>query len=78
MRKKRDCIVISFDKTTDAMAMEKLCRAGGIPGRLIPLPTQISAGCGLSFMMLPAEYKIWKKDLEKLNIPFSGIYEIIL
>ena len=38
------------------MAAEKKCAEEGMPGRLIPLPSSISAGCGLSFMV-PALYK---------------------
>ena len=40
-------IIMAFRTTTDAMAMEAFCQARGIPGRLIPLPSIISAGCGL-------------------------------
>lgn len=29
------------------MGWEKECAARGIPGRLIPLPGEITAGCGL-------------------------------
>ncbi len=37
------------------MAAEKLCIREGIPGRLIPLPTEISAGCGLAWRMSAEE-----------------------
>lgn len=42
--------VITFRSTQDAMRMEELCRAAGIPGRLIPVPVDISADCGLAWM----------------------------
>lgn len=38
--------VVTFHTTTDAMAMEKACKEAGAPGRLIPVPREISAGCG--------------------------------
>lgn len=46
MRRKRQYIVLSFASTARAMGWEKECAARGIPGRLIPLPSEITAGCG--------------------------------
>lgn len=31
------------------MAMEKACKQYNVPGRIIPVPRAISAGCGLSW-----------------------------
>lgn len=49
MRKKELKLVVTFHTTADAMAMEKVCRQKDVPGRLIPVPRSISAGCGLSW-----------------------------
>ena len=49
MRKKTLKLVVAFHTTSEAMAMEKECEKQGVPGRLIPLPTEISAGCGLAW-----------------------------
>lgn len=48
MRKKELKLVVTFHTTADAMAMEKACKAEEVPGRLIPVPRVISAGCGLA------------------------------
>ena len=45
MRIKKTYIVLSFRTTLDAMEWEKQCLAEKVPGRLIPLPREISAGC---------------------------------
>ena len=45
MRKKELKLVVTFHTTADAMAMEKACKAEEVPGRLIPVPRVISAGC---------------------------------
>ena len=45
MRAKRPYIVLSFHATVEAMAWEKHCTEANIPGRLIPLPRELSAGC---------------------------------
>lgn len=49
MRKKELKLVVTFHTTADAMAMEKACKENGVPGRIIPVPRAISAGCGLSW-----------------------------
>ena len=47
MRPKELKLVITFHSTSDAIAMEKVCKGRQISGRLIPIPQVISAGCGL-------------------------------
>ena len=49
MRKKEEKFVVTFYTTTDAMGMEKYCKQENVPGRLIPVPKSISAGCGLAW-----------------------------
>lgn len=46
---KNEKLIVSFDKTVDAIAMESFCKKNNINGRLIPLPSQISEGCGLAW-----------------------------
>ena len=48
MRKKELKLVVTFHTTADAMAMEKACKEKETEGRLIPVPREISAGCGLA------------------------------
>lgn len=40
-------IIVSFDSTFDVMECEQLCLDAGVPGRIMPLPGSITAGCGL-------------------------------
>ena len=49
MREKKLWLVITFHTTAAAIAMEKLCRAKGLPGRLIPVPRELTADCGMSW-----------------------------
>lgn len=53
MIKKTTKLIITFHTTTDAMAMEVACKSLGAPGRLIPVPRSISAGCGLAWCAPP-------------------------
>ena len=43
--------IITFHTTTDAIAFERYCMENSIPGRLIPVPGEISAGCGMCWMV---------------------------
>ena len=58
MIKKTEKLVITFYTTTDAMAMERLCKETGADGRLIPVPRAISAGCGLAWCADPSGHPL--------------------
>ena len=49
MRKKVITTVVTFSTTTAAMKMEKTAKEAEFPGRLIPIPSEISAQCGLAW-----------------------------
>ena len=53
MRKKEKRLIVAFYTTHDAMAFEEYCASCGAEGRLIPLPREISAGCGLAWSAPP-------------------------
>ena len=75
MRAKRPYIVLSFGSTVAAMAWEKRCAEKTIPGRLIPLPRELSAGCGLAWRMLPEEWAQWKPKLDRTA--FDAVAEVM-
>lgn len=78
MRQKKNYMILTFKTTTAAMAMEKKCSEEGIPGRLIPLPGEISAGCGLSWRILPEEYAEYEQQILNLNIRFEDKVEVVI
>ena len=53
MRTREPRLIVAFFTTHDAMAFEDYCRSSGAQGRLIPLPGEISAGCGLAWSAPP-------------------------
>lgn len=55
MRTKKSTLVITFNTTTQAMAVEKYCMEHNLPGRIIPVPREITAGCGLSWKAAPED-----------------------
>ena len=78
MRKKELKLVITFHTTADAMAMEKLCRQKSIPGRLIPVPSILSAGCGLSWCADPSQKEAVQKAIELAGIQEEAIQECMV
>ena len=76
MRKKTKQLVITFSTTTAAMAMEKRAQEMGIFGRLIPLPSEISAGCGLSWKTKPEEKEKMLVFLEEEKLKWEAMYEL--
>jgi len=73
MRVKVDSLVITFPTTAAAMACEELCKKKGLPGRMIPVPGQISAGCGLAWKVSPADRPIFELELAAAGIALSGM-----
>ena len=53
LRKPQLRLVITFHTTAEALKTEKLAREQGLEGRLIPVPREITAGCGLSWKAPP-------------------------
>ncbi|MDO4460478.1 MAG: DUF3343 domain-containing protein [Clostridia bacterium] len=49
MIKRSEKLVITFFTTASAMAMEKFCKEEKAKGRIIPVPGNISADCGLAW-----------------------------
>ena len=78
MREKTLRTVVAFRTTTDALAMEAWCAGHDIPGRLIPLPTIISAGCGMCWSA-PDKARAEVLDAAKrAGINTDGIYQMML
>ncbi|HCL01605.1 MAG TPA: phytoene dehydrogenase [Lachnoclostridium phytofermentans] len=76
MRKKERKAVITFQNTTSAMAMEKLCKEQGLNGRLIPVPRCITAGCGLAFSANPQARFELENFMKESHIIYDKIYDI--
>ena len=75
MRTRKMYIVLSFRTTLEAMEWEKECLSAGTPGRLIPLPREISAGCGLAWRMLPEDFESWRNRLDPTHYDKTAVVE---
>lgn len=78
MRKKELKLVVTFHTTADAMAMEKACKEHAVPGRIIPVPRAISAGCGLSWCAALTDREAITSMMREAGIEEEEIHECIL
>ena len=60
--------------TSQAMAAEVLFRRAGLPGRMIPVPSQIAAGCGLVWKALPQGRDALCTALDAAAVGHSGCF----
>lgn len=52
---KKEYLYITFHNTLDAMTAENLYKTHQIPGRLVAIPSELSAGCGMAWRSEPKE-----------------------
>ena len=78
MRKREEKCIVTFPTTTAAMEMERICKAKDVPGRLIPVPRAISAGCGMCWAApLSAREAVEELVIEQ-HLMIQGIYDILI
>jgi hypothetical protein len=73
MRQKKPALVITFDATAHAMAAEKYCMEHQLPGRLIPVPREISTGCGLAWKAPPEDEKRLAEGLKAAGLSWAAM-----
>ena len=78
MIRKQERVVFTFRTTTDAMAMESLCKTKKFSGRMIPVPGEITADCGLAWCAEPQWEGILRSALTDAGIPVQGVYRLMI
>ena len=78
MRKKELKLVVTFHTTADAMAMEKACKEHNVPGRFIPVPRAISAGCGLAWCAELDEREQISDVMKQVGIQEEDMHECMV
>lgn len=73
MRERKPALVITFDTTTAAMEAEALFWDRGLPGRIIPVPREITAGCGLAWKAPPEAEDALAAALAEAGIPWTAM-----
>jgi hypothetical protein len=70
--------VVTFPNTSTALAMEAACNAQGMPGRIIPIPDQINAGCGFAWLAAEEDRIKLENFLEVKGLVFDCVYTLEL
>lgn len=72
-RVRKPALVVTFPTTAAAMACEQLCGEQGLPGRMIPVPGEISAGCGLAWKAEPQDRDVLAGALDAAGVVVEGM-----
>ena len=78
MRPKTLKLVVTFHTTAAAMAMEALCKAQTLPGRLIPTPRELTADCGMSWRAEVQDRAALAALTEAEGLEADGFYELVI
>lgn len=78
MRKKEIRTVVTFSTTTAAMKMEKMAKESEFSGRLIPIPSEISAECGLAWKCVEQSEEEAEIFLQEKELAWDGIYRVLV
>ena len=78
MRVRIPALVVTFAQTADAIAAEDCLKKLGVPGRLIPIPPKVRAGCGLAWKAKPEEREAVLGSLEKNGLHWQDAAELEL
>lgn len=78
MIEKKERLIITFETTTAAMKMERACKNNNMPGRIISVPPQISAGCGLCYMAEPDDEVTLTDFMDSEGLEAQQIVRLLL
>ena len=76
VREKKKRLIITFETTTAPLKLDIKGKACGIPGRTIPLPSVISAGCGLAWRAELSDRECLMAFMKEHDIRWEAMYEI--
>lgn len=65
-------LVVTFPTTAAAMSCEECCLRRGLPGRMIPVPGEVAAGCGLAWKAAPEAQDELAAALAADGVPVEG------
>ena len=78
MREKKLYLIITFHTTAAAIAMERLCRDKGLPGRLIPVPRELTADCGMAWRAGVEDKPALEAMGEQEKLEAAGFYDVMI
>lgn len=70
--------LVTFQNVTEALAWEEEGVAYGLKGRMIPLPSIISSGCGISWAEPIDNKEMVQAFMEREKLAYQKALEVIL
>ena len=77
-RVKKAYKIITFATTTAAMAMESFCLENNLPGRLIPVPQEISSGCGVAWRVPVEDYGLIEAKRSHMTFDWDQVIVLMM
>ena len=77
MKEKVLTTVVTFETNTQAIAMERECKKNKFTGRLIPVPREISASCGLAWKCGEQNEEETASYMKEQDLEYEKIYRIL-
>ncbi|MBS4967710.1 MAG: DUF3343 domain-containing protein [Lachnospiraceae bacterium] len=71
-------VVVAFDTTTQALAMEEAGKEAGLNGRLIPIPRQLTADCGLAWSEPVQSRGEMEQLIREKGLEYHQIVELVI
>ena len=71
-------LVLTFYTTADAIAVERLCKQKQIPGRLIPVPRELTSDCGMAWSMPPEARPLLDEALAAHPVEIASEAELMM
>ena len=78
MRPKTQQCIVTFHSTTEAMQFEQAAKEAGFGGRIIPVPRELTAGCGLSWREETSAREALERLIAELQLGYDRIAELIV
>ena len=76
MRIRSPALIIAFANVTEALAVERYCQEHALPGRIIPVPREVTASCGLAWKAAPGDREALTNALSAAGLSCEGVYII--
>ena len=60
------------------MAMESFCLENNLTGRLIPVPQEISSGCGVACRVPVEDYNLLEDKRSQMNFAWEQVIDLMM
>ena len=71
-------LVVTFNTTSQALAFGRACRKAQAPGRLSPIPRQVSAGCGYAWQAPLTSWDAVVKAANDAGCAYESLHQLAL